>query len=141
MPLAELKLLSIRSSVKNQPILLALALIVILTGLFGRVLGMPLEGAVLLVAVGMAFLVWPALHTANTEYRVMDSSVVAVGGFFAKSEKVFSISGIQEFRIRRTPLQKMFGVGDLEIVHAEGALSFVGIEDPEGVRDKILTLR
>ncbi len=138
---AELKLLVVSPTIKNWPIVFALAVIVILTGVMGLVLlFLEMRGAVFLIAFGMALLVWPALHSANTEYWVTNLRVVAHRGVFMKSSSEVPIKDIKEIKILRTSLQKTLGVGDVEVVHDGGALSLSGIDEPEKVRDKILSL-
>ncbi|MFH2202387.1 MAG: PH domain-containing protein [Elusimicrobiota bacterium] len=138
---AELKLLVLSPSIKNWPVVFVCAALVFLTGALGLVLlFLPLQATVLLCAFGMALLVWPALHAGNTEYWVTNLRVAVRGGVFCKSESEVSLQDIQEIRIMRSPLQKILGVGNVDFIHAGGALSFAGIEEPEKLRDKVLTL-
>jgi membrane protein YdbS with pleckstrin-like domain len=139
---AELKVLVVSPSIKNWPVVLGIALLVTLTGLLGLVLLiLNFQEATLILAVGMGILVGPALQTANAEYWVTNVRVVERGGIFTKTETGLALSEIKEMKITRNKLQKAFGVGNLEITSAAGSMTLAGVEDPEMIRDKILTLK
>ena len=139
---AELKVLVVSPSIKNWPVALGIALLVTVTGLLGLVLLiLNLQEATLILAVGMGILVGPALQTANTEYWVTNARVVERGGIFAKTETGLVLSEIKKMKITRNKLQKALGVGNLEIAAAAGSKTLAGVEDPEAIRDKILTLK
>ena len=138
---AELKILVFSPSIKNWPILLALGFFIAATGLIGLVLLIfKFSTALVVTAGGVALTVWPALRSANTEYRVTNVRVVVVRGIFGKTERDMAVSGIREINILRGRFQRALGIGDLEIVGEKGVLRIEGAEEPERVRDKILSL-
>ena len=138
----EIKLLSSSPSITNWPKSLALGAFVILTGAISMALLITtVPAGLVMVCAGISLTVWPALQAANTEYFVSNMRVLICQGFFHKKERFVSLSDIREIHIRRTPLQEKLGTGDVELVCLAGRLVLEGMEDPEKVREKILTLR
>lgn len=139
---AELKILVVHPSIRSWPILLGIGILVILTGVLGLVLlFFPAGSALPVVALGVAFTVWPALASANTEYWVTNRRVVVSGGVLRKSERELPVAQIREVRVSRTPLQKTLGIGDISVVGSGGELLLTGVEEPEAFRERILSVR
>ncbi|MFA5140961.1 MAG: PH domain-containing protein [Elusimicrobiota bacterium] len=138
---SELKLLVVSPSIKNWPILLGAGALVALTGVLGMVLlFLPLPKALGIAALGVGLTVWPAMRVSNTEYVVTNLRVVVIGGVFGKSETSVAISEVKEVRVAQRGMQSALGIGDLELVSQSGSLRLEGIEEPEKVREKILSL-
>jgi uncharacterized membrane protein YdbT with pleckstrin-like domain len=137
----ELKILVVSPSGKNWAVLIGLGFLVALTGVLGMVLDfLPMPTALGATAAGVAFLIWPAMNMANTEYVVTDLRVAVVSGIFVKSESSMAIAQVKEVRVVQRGLQSAFDIGDLELLSPSGTLRLAGVEEPEKVREKILSL-
>jgi uncharacterized membrane protein YdbT with pleckstrin-like domain len=141
MPPAELKLLVLNPSLKNWPVLVGIGLLVFFTGAVGLVLLIfSYSTALVVAACGLALISWPALKTANTEYIVTNLRVCSLTGLFRKRGWEVPVQDIREIRVSRRPIQQTLGIGDLELVLPGGARCLEGLEEPERVRDRILSL-
>jgi len=138
---SELKLLVISPTVKNWPILLGLGLLLVFTGILGLVLLIiEVKQALPILIVGIGFMVWPALKSANTEYWITNVRVVVRSTLFGTSETEIAISDIKELKIERTSLQKAVGIGDVVVRGSQGSVRLSGVDFPEEIIDKIETL-
>ena len=138
---AEIKLFVAAPSVKNWPLSLAAGALLFLTGATGFALqAFGVDAAVSIACIGVALTVLPALRAANTEYYVTNTRVVARSGLLVKSERAVVLASVTELRLKRSPLQRFIGLGDLEVAGAAGSLLLTGLEDPEQARERILSL-
>ena len=141
MPPAEIKLFVAAPSVKNWPLSLAVGALLFLVGAVGFALqAFGLDLAVSLACFGVAMTVLPALRAANSQYYVTSTRVVARSGLLVSSESSIDVSAVTELRLKRSPLQRALGLGDLEAAGPGGTLLMAGIEDPEAARERILSL-
>jgi len=139
----ELKLLETGPSIKNWPISLAIGLGLFATGAASFVLLIfPFQVAMLISAVGVALTVWPTIVASNTEFVVTHTRIYRRFELGIKRESEVPLAAVAEIRIRRSKMQKMLDLGDIEIVTSgSGTLELDGVEEPEAVRDRILSLR
>lgn len=86
-------------------------------------------------------------------YMVGDESLRIREGLFMLREQTITIANIQNMSVRQGPLQKLFGIADLEVQTAGGGSSakskgdspfrplhvarFRGVDDADGLRDRI----
>lgn len=136
-----MKLLSASPSVKNWPLSLLLSAFLVLTAAAGLALQVfGINAAALVAAAGVALTVVPAMRAANTEYSVTNARITARSGVLAKTEESILLSEVRELRLRRSPLQRAMGLGDLEVAGDNRSILLVGLEDPEQARDRIHSL-
>ncbi len=141
MPPAEIKLFVAAPSVKNWPLSLVAGALLFFTGAVGFALqAFGPAVAVSIACLGVASTVLPALRAANTEYYVTSTRVVARSGLIVKSERAVALSAVAELRLKRSPLQRFMGLGDLEAAGPAGSVLFAGLEDPDQARERILSL-
>lgn len=139
---AELRIFRASPSVKGWPIPLALGAFIALTGAISLVLLIAVaKTALTIVFAGLAVMAFPVVKAANTEYEGTNLRIVFREGPFPRRVSELRVSEIREVRVVRTPVQQMLGVGDLELVCAGGVLRMRDLEEPEKLRDKILTVR
>lgn len=138
----EIRLLSTARSVKSWPLLLAVGAFVAVTGLVSLLFQVfSAQGALALTALGLGLLGYPLVQAANTEYVVTNLRVAVISGAFAKSERHLPIAEVREVKVQRTGLQQTLGIGDVLLTGSGGTLVLAGVEEPEKVREKILSLR
>lgn len=138
---AEIKLLVAAPSAKNWPLALVGGGLVMLTGAAGFALqALTMNQALLTAAAGVALTVYPVLSAANTSYTVTSLRVTAVSGFLSKTEVSVALDTVVELRLKRSPVQRALGLGDLEVVGSRGSVTLAGIEDPEAARERLLGL-
>lgn len=138
----ELKVLSVSPSVKDWPVPIGLGLVVVLTGaLLFVLLIVPFRAAAAVLCLGLAALVWPVLKAANTEYVVTNRRVVLREGILGKTELEADLRAVQQVRVVRTPLQETLGIGDVVVEAMAATLVLRGVEEPEKLRERILSLK
>ena len=136
-----MKLLIASPSVKNWPLSLLLGGLLVMTAAAGLALQVfGTNAAALVAAAGVALTVLPALRAANTEYSVTNARVTVRSGVLSKSEESILLSEVRELRLRRSPLQRAMGLGDLEVAGEAHSVLLTGLEDPEQARDRIHSL-
>lgn len=137
----EIKLLVAAPSVKNWPLALAGGFLLVLTGALGFALqALSLNATLLTAAAGVALTVYPALRAANTSYVVTSLRVTATTGLFGGGEVSVPLETVKELRLKRSPVQRALGLGDLEVVGSAGSVLLAGLEEPEAARERILSL-
>lgn len=138
---AEMKLLVAAPSVKNWPLALCMGALLVLVGAIGFALQFcGFNAALLILAAGVALTVVPALKAAGTEYTVTNSRVYVRSGILSKTETSISLEIVRELRLKRSPIQRSLGLGDIEIVGERESMLLAGLDDPEQFRDRILSL-
>ncbi|TBR25059.1 PH domain-containing protein [bacterium] len=138
---AEIKLLVAAPSAKNWPLALAGGFLLVLTAAVGFALqALSSNAAVLTAAAGVALVALPILSAANTSYLVTSARVTAVSGILGKTEVSVPLDTVRELRLKRSPVQRALGLGDLEVVGSGGSVTLAGIEEPEAARERILGL-
>lgn len=141
MPPAEIKLFVAAPSVKNWPLSLAGGALLFFIGAVGFALqAFGLDLAVSLACLGVAMAVLPALRAASSEYYVTSTRVVARSGLLAGTERSIAVASVTELRLKRSPLQRALGLGDLEVAGAAESLLLAGLEDPDSARERILSI-
>ena len=138
---AEIKLLVAAPSAKNWPLALVGGGLLLLTGAAGFALSaLTWNQAVLTAAAGVALTVYPVLMAANTSYLVTSARIAATTGLLSKTEVSVALDSVLELRLKRSPIQRALGLGDLEVVGSAGSVTLAGIEEPEAARERILGL-
>ncbi len=66
--------------------------------------------------------------------------VSASSGILNKTEVSVPLDSVRELRLKRSPVQRALGLGDLEVVGSEGSVLLAGLEDAEATRERILSL-
>ena len=137
----EIKLLVAAPSAKNWPLALAGGGLVVLTGFAGFALqALSMNQSLLAAAAGVALTAYPVLSAANTTYLVTSLRVSARSGILVKSEASVLLETVRELRLKRSPVQRALGLGDLEVVGSGGSVLLAGLEDAEATRERILSL-
>lgn len=137
----EIKLLVAAPSAKNWPLALVGGGLLVLTAAAGFALqALTWNQAVLTAAAGVALTVYPVLHAANTSYLVTSARVTVRSGILSKTESSVPLVSVRELRLRRSPVQRALGLGDLEVVGTRGSVTLAGLEEPEAARERILGL-
>ncbi|MBI3549327.1 MAG: PH domain-containing protein [Elusimicrobia bacterium] len=139
---SDLHIFSVTPSVKYWPVTLALAGFIVLTGAIMLALDMlPAVGAIVFMCAGLVMTIQPALKAGNTEYVIMSDRVIAYEGVFKKTAREIMLSDVQAIRIDWGKFGDSLDVGVLELVGSAGTLTMEGVESPEKVRDRILSLK
>ncbi len=137
----EIKLLVAAPSAKNWPLALAGGGLVILTGFAGFALQvLTMNQSLLTAAAGVAMTSYPILSAANTSYLVTSLRVSAFSGILVKTETSVALDTVRELRLKRSPVQRVLGLADLEVVGSGGSVLLAGLEDAEATRERILSL-
>lgn len=139
---AELKLLTLSPSLKHWPVPLAAGAFVVVTGLacLAFLVASP-PTTLVIVCVGVALTVYPALKAGNAEYVVTNLRVVVTSGLLRKTSRSLPVEEVRDVRIEWGLFGRALGVAALRVQGAGGALELEGVEEPEKVREKILSLR
>ena len=104
----------------------------------GRVL-LALEGlavAFFLAQLVVSFLLI-SLDYRYRWYMITDRSLRIREGLFKVQERTMTFSNIQNVSIRQGPLQRFFGISDLEVRTAGGGSSAGGGSQPQGISDHL----
>lgn len=142
MAVNELKLIETGPSPKGWPLALCAGAALTLTGLVLFVfLRFSPAASAMPALVGLALLAGPVWRSGNTRYVVTDRRLYRSEGLFFKRSQEMPVALVRDVRVRREGLAAAFGVGDVEVVGAAGGIVFAGVEDPEEIREKILSLR
>lgn len=139
MPKEELKIYVDSPSVKCRPWVWLCAAILVLTGLTCMVLVH--RAAVVMSALGAMLAGGLLLWIANTEYVVTNTRVIRRGGILRSKGTEALLRDIRGLEIHQTPMQRLLGIGDLEIVLEIGSIVFAEIDEPEKLRAKLESLR
>ena len=96
------------------------------------------------VGVALLLLLWPAnkhLHRQRIRCRLQGDQLKFEQGLISTSVKTLPVSRIQDVTVRRSVVQRMFGIGDLRIETAgqSSALEIDNIDNPQAVADRILS--
>jgi uncharacterized membrane protein YdbT with pleckstrin-like domain len=96
------------------------------------------------VGVAMLLLLWPAskhLQRQRIRCRLDGDQFRYEVGLISTSVKTLLMSRIQDVTVRRSVVQRMFGIGDLRIETAgqSSALEIDNIDNPQAVADRILS--
>lgn len=139
----EMKLVETSASFKDWPKCFAGGAFLILTGALLLALGAFAVLADLLVAfVGAGLIAWAALNVANTHYYVTNNRIVAQSGLLKTRSAEAELRSVKGISVRQTPIQESLGVGDLLIdVGSAAPLVFGGVNEPEKLRERILSLK
>lgn len=138
---AEIKLLVAAPSAKNWPLALGGGFLVALTGFAGFALqALTLNQALLIASAGVALTSFPILSAAHTSYLVTSLRVTATSGILKKTEVSVPLDSVRELRLKRSPVQRALGLGDLEVVGSGGSVLLEGLEEAEATRERILSL-
>lgn len=103
-------------------------------------------GVVLLPAMGLGLLLFAlaAAKRALSEYKVTNQRVISKVGLFNSKRSEVEISDIRNLNVTQDLWQRICGMGTLEISTAGGSgveVAFYGVADPDGVKEKIRSLR
>ena len=96
------------------------------------------------VGVAVLLLLWPvSKHVKRQRIRCrLDGDQFRYEvGLISTSVKTLLMSRVQDVTVRRSVVQRMFGIGDLRIETAgqSSALEIDNIDDPQAVADRILS--
>lgn len=139
---SEINILTLGPSLKSWIPTLTISAFVIVTGIMMFMLSiLTMQTTSIVLGAGVVFLILPAFRTSNTEYFVTDRRVFRRSGLVFKRNKEIPVSEIRDIGISWGAWGKIFGVGTLTIEGASSKLKLDGVEDPEKVRERILSLR
>ena len=96
------------------------------------------------VVAAALLLLWPVVRHIKRQRvrcRLQEGQLRYEYGLFTTSVKSLPLANIQDVTVRRTPMQRMWGIGDLRIETAgkSGALEINNVDDPQKSADTILT--
>ena len=96
-----------------------------------------------LIIIGGAFLIWSETDLMYTDYAVTPTRVVENVGILKKKTVAVNINMITGTRVHQSLLDRILGVGDLEITthYKEHALTLKYINDPGEMESYILQLQ
>jgi len=138
----EIKLLQSSSSVKSRPVALICGGFIFFTGfLFLVLLIFPAKISLLIIALGAGLIGVPVLRATHAEYTVTNLRVVTRAGVFVHVQKEIPIADLRDAAVLRTGLQEILGVGDVVLHGSAGDFVIEGVDEPEKLRDKILSLK
>ena len=89
-----------------------------------------------LIQLPLSYLVI-ALDYENRWYMVTDRSLRIREGLFKVQERTMTFSNIQNVAIRQGPLQRFFGISDLEVRTAGGGSSSAGSDQHQGQAENL----
>jgi hypothetical protein len=95
---------------------------------------------VIIFAVGLAIMLWTALHYVNQEYVITNRRVLQVSGVLNKQSTDSSLEKINDARLEQSFFGRIFGFGDLDVMTAAevGIEKFKMIKDPIGFKKAML---
>ncbi len=95
---------------------------------------------VIIFVVGLAILLWTALHYVNQEYVITNRRVLQVSGVLNKQSTDSSLEKINDARLEQSFFGRIFGFGDLDVMTAAevGIEKFRMIKDPIGFKKAML---
>jgi uncharacterized membrane protein YdbT with pleckstrin-like domain len=103
---------------------------------------LPAGGTVFVVVLGIAILIG-FLRRYFTQYLITNRRITIRRGVLSKREQTAHIDRLQNVTIDQSLFDRIFRVGRVDFdtagVDADANLSFWGIDDPHGLRDKIAT--
>ncbi|MBI3299384.1 MAG: PH domain-containing protein [Elusimicrobia bacterium] len=136
-----MKLLVAAPSIKNWPLSLAGGAFLVLAGAAGFSLqAFGASAAFMTIVAGAVVALYPALRAASTEYLVTNSRVFVRSGILVKAEASIALASVRELRLKRSPVQRALGLGDIEVAGDGESVLLFGLDDPEQTRDRILSL-
>ncbi|MBI5244936.1 MAG: PH domain-containing protein [Elusimicrobia bacterium] len=140
----EMKLVATSTSFKNWPKCFVGGALLIMTGILLLALDAFAPIADLLVAfAGVGLIAWAAVNVANTHYCVTNNRIIAQSGLLKGRSAEAELRSVKGISVRQTPIQESLGVGDLliDVGSAAGPLVFEGVNEPEKLRERILSLK
>jgi uncharacterized membrane protein YdbT with pleckstrin-like domain len=142
MQVNEIKLVVVGPSLKNWPVPLIIGGLLALTGMLMLLLGfISFKATVLLICLGLAFIAGPVWQASNTQYFITNLRVAVLSGLFSKKQLEIAIPELQDIQITRSPMQDFWGIGSVVLRGPRGILIFEGVEEPESLKEKILSLK
>jgi hypothetical protein len=136
----EIKIVRTSPSLKNWAAFLLGGGACLVTGLILAMLEHSGLGAAA-AAAGLGAIAWASIASANTHYTVTNRRLVVEKGLKSAAVAEADIRSISGARVFQTPLQQAFGVGDVAVDCGGGGIVFAGVEDPEKLCARILSLR
>lgn len=142
MAVNEIDIFTASPSLKHWPATLAVAgfLAATAVAMFALLL-LSLSAALLLLSAALALIARPVLTAGNTEYVATSHRLIRRRGLLKKREQEIVLSRLSDIRIDWGTWGRSLGVGALEIEGAGERMRWDGIEDPEKVRARILSLK
>jgi uncharacterized membrane protein YdbT with pleckstrin-like domain len=137
-----------RPAWRNQwfAILAAILLFVLFVylGLKGAAAGGGRNVQIVLALIGVPLLVLVAVityrHHAWT-YIIRGGTIESCRGIIGRDVRSIRVQDLRNVNVRQTIFQRLLGVGDVEFSSAGGAgveVTFYGVTDPLGVKDRVL---
>ena len=102
-------------------------------------LGNTLKGIILLL---VTFLIIAILRYRH-QFTISNNWIIMRVGLIARNTNEMKIRHIRSMKVRQNPLERILGIGTLIAISAadgESAVTFKGIRDPHGVKEKIMGL-
>ena len=103
---------------------------------------LPTGGALFVIVLGLAVLIG-FLRRYFTQYLITNRRITIRRGVLSKREQTAHIDRLQNVTIEQSLFDRIFRVGRVDFdtagADADANLSFWGIDDPHGLRDKIAT--
>ena len=89
------------------------------------------------VVIGILMLLWGFITHKTTKLKIEPGLVTYSEGFLSKKEIELRTSNVRTTRVNQSVMDRMLGVGTLEIFTAgdEPEITIAGIPDPHGVQD------
>ncbi len=90
------------------------------------------------VVVALIALAWGLIQTILWKYTITSRRVIVRHGLISVNEQTARLERVQDLTLHQSPFDRIFGVGKLTIDTAGsegGALDFIALEDPAGVRE------
>lgn len=105
-----------------------------------------LRDALLMLAVVPAIWLFAMVQIARKKmrarYRLTPHQVVVRLGWLGRTRRELALSDVADVTVRQNPIEQFLEVGSLEVCARSGAkhnLRLVGIDDPTGVADRIMS--
>ena len=140
-----------RPALRNQwfAVLVAMLLFVLFVylGVRGVASGGGMNVRIVLAAVGFPLLVFVAVilyrHHAWS-FTIRGGAIESCRGIIGRDVQSIRVQDLRNVNVRQTIFQRLLGVGDVEFSSAGGAgveVTFYGVTDPLGVKDRVMRSR
>jgi uncharacterized membrane protein YdbT with pleckstrin-like domain len=89
--------------------------------------------------IGLLILLWWHLQNKSSKLTVQDNDILYETGLLSKERSEVNISGVRTIKVKQSFLNRIFGVGTVEIYTAGDAPEIVahGLPDPNKIRELI----
>ena len=125
-------------------ITLVLFLLIMFVKWLGAGVSSVIPGAVLVVGIALTIAVgW--IHRFFTQYTITTRRLLIRTGILSKTESSTNVDRIQNITVKQSPVDRIMKVGSIDFDtagdNAADRFSFIGVNDPQDLRERIMHAR